>query len=111
MAVSLNDTSLLKTGAYINGQWVASDSGDTLDVTNPATGEVIAERTTAEWLEVLDSHGVPCAPVLDTAGVVADPHVAARGTFMPAVDPVVGVEVVDEALELAGHRARRRSEG
>jgi formyl-CoA transferase len=33
---------------------------------------------------------VPCAPVLDTAGVVADPHVAARGTFMPAVDPVVG---------------------
>ena len=42
MAVSLNDTSLLKTGAYINGQWVASNSGDTLDVTNPATGEVIA---------------------------------------------------------------------
>ena len=42
MAISLKDTSLLKTGAYINGQWVASDSGDTLDVTNPATGEVIA---------------------------------------------------------------------
>lgn len=29
-----------------------------------ATGEVIAERTTAEWLELLDAHGVPCAPVL-----------------------------------------------
>jgi len=28
------------------------------------TGEVIATRTTAEWLETLDAHGVPCAPVL-----------------------------------------------
>ena len=42
MALALADSGLLKTGAYINGQWVASDSGDTLDVTNPATGEVIA---------------------------------------------------------------------
>jgi len=28
------------------------------------TGEVIATRTTQEWLETLDAHGVPCAPVL-----------------------------------------------
>jgi len=42
VGISLTDKGLLKTGAYINGQWVASDSGDTLDVTNPATGEVIA---------------------------------------------------------------------
>ena len=40
--ISLADKNLLKTGAYINGQWVASDQGDTLAVTNPATGEVIA---------------------------------------------------------------------
>lgn len=43
MAIELKDKSLLKTGAYINGQWVASDRGETLDVTNPATGEVIAQ--------------------------------------------------------------------
>ncbi len=42
MSISLTDKNLLKTGAYINGQWVASDQGDTLAVTNPATGEVIA---------------------------------------------------------------------
>ena len=40
--ISLADKNLLKTAAYINGQWVASDQGDTLAVTNPATGEVIA---------------------------------------------------------------------
>ena len=28
------------------------------------TGEVIATRTTKEWLKTLDAHGVPCAPVL-----------------------------------------------
>lgn len=33
---------------------------------------------------------VPCAPVLDIAGVAADPHVAARGTLMPSVDPTIG---------------------
>ena len=42
MSFSLADINLLKTGAYINGQWVASDTGATLDVTNPATNEVIA---------------------------------------------------------------------
>jgi succinate-semialdehyde dehydrogenase/glutarate-semialdehyde dehydrogenase len=43
MAIELTDKSLFKTGAYINGQWVASDRGETLDVINPATGEVIAQ--------------------------------------------------------------------
>lgn len=42
MNLSLKDKNLLKPGAYINGQWVASDRGDTLAVTNPATGDVIS---------------------------------------------------------------------
>lgn len=32
---------LILTQAYINGQWVVAGSGNTFDVTNPATGEVI----------------------------------------------------------------------
>jgi len=43
MGISLTDKNLLKTGAYINGQWAGSDTGSTLDVTNPATGAVIAK--------------------------------------------------------------------
>jgi len=42
MQISLTDNNLLKTGAYINGQWLDSDNGDTLAVTNPATGDLIA---------------------------------------------------------------------
>ncbi|CAM5770119.1 NAD-dependent succinate-semialdehyde dehydrogenase [Labrys miyagiensis] len=30
-----------REAAYVNGQWIAADSGKTLSVTNPATGELI----------------------------------------------------------------------
>jgi succinate-semialdehyde dehydrogenase/glutarate-semialdehyde dehydrogenase len=40
--LNLKDPSLLKQRAYIDGQWVAADSGATFEVTNPATGDVIA---------------------------------------------------------------------
>ena len=42
MTLNISDKALLKTQAYINGQWVDADSGATLEVTNPANGEVIA---------------------------------------------------------------------
>jgi len=43
LANMLQDPSLLVTKAYIAGDWVAADSGATLDVTNPARGDVIAK--------------------------------------------------------------------
>ena len=43
MSIQLSDQALLKTKAYINGQWVDADSGETVAVTNPANGEVIAQ--------------------------------------------------------------------
>ena len=39
----LNDMGLLQTNAYINGEWVAADSEAVYAVSNPATGEAIAE--------------------------------------------------------------------
>lgn len=41
MTLQLKDHSLLRTQAYINGQWCDADGGGRFDVTNPATGEVI----------------------------------------------------------------------
>jgi succinate-semialdehyde dehydrogenase/glutarate-semialdehyde dehydrogenase len=40
---SLSDPSLLRTQAYINGEWVDADDGSTFPVYNPATGEVVAD--------------------------------------------------------------------
>jgi succinate-semialdehyde dehydrogenase / glutarate-semialdehyde dehydrogenase len=39
--LSLNDQSLLKSHAYLNGQWIDADNGKTFDVLNPASGEKI----------------------------------------------------------------------
>ena len=39
----LSDPSLLRTDAYIDGAWVSTGSGGTFTVSNPSTGEVIAE--------------------------------------------------------------------
>ena len=40
--MQLNDSTLLQTQGFINGQWRDAASGKTFDVTNPATGELLA---------------------------------------------------------------------
>lgn len=40
--MNLSDSTLLKTDAFINGAWVAGASGNTFEVTNPASGGVLA---------------------------------------------------------------------
>ncbi|OWJ71879.1 NAD-dependent succinate-semialdehyde dehydrogenase [Haematobacter missouriensis] len=39
--MKLNNSALLKSAAYIDGAWVEGRSGEWLDVTNPATGDVV----------------------------------------------------------------------
>lgn len=38
----LDDKSLIVDKAYVNGEWIDADSGNTFEVTNPSTGEVLA---------------------------------------------------------------------
>ena len=40
-APQLNDPRLFRQQAYIDGAWVDADSGDAIEVTNPANGEVL----------------------------------------------------------------------
>ncbi|UOO93737.1 NAD-dependent succinate-semialdehyde dehydrogenase [Vitreoscilla stercoraria] len=39
--MQLKDSALFKNQSYINGEWLDADSGETVEVTNPANGEVI----------------------------------------------------------------------
>lgn len=43
MALDLKDPSLIKDKAFINGEWSTAHSGRVFSVTNPATGELIAQ--------------------------------------------------------------------
>ena len=41
--MQLTDGSLLKTQAFVDGNWINANNGETFAVTKPATGEVVAE--------------------------------------------------------------------
>jgi succinate-semialdehyde dehydrogenase / glutarate-semialdehyde dehydrogenase len=41
MAHGLTNAALWREQAYINGEWVSATSGDSFEVTNPATGDVL----------------------------------------------------------------------
>ena len=40
-SLDLKDPNLFREACYINGQWVGAGSNETIDVTNPATGETL----------------------------------------------------------------------
>lgn len=52
MTIQLKDPSLLKTQAYINGEWVNADNGDKISVFNPATNEEIVSIASVGATEV-----------------------------------------------------------
>ncbi len=55
-----------------------------------ALGETFQTRSTAEWVERLVERAVPCAPVNDLGGALADPQVQARGLIAAAGHPAYG---------------------
>ncbi|MGQ1511746.1 NAD-dependent succinate-semialdehyde dehydrogenase [Acinetobacter baumannii] len=57
--MQLKDTSLLKQRVFINGEWLAAADQQTFTVTNPATGETIANVASATEQQV--EHAVKAA--------------------------------------------------
>jgi succinate-semialdehyde dehydrogenase/glutarate-semialdehyde dehydrogenase len=53
--VNLDDPALLRQQCYINGEWVSAASRQTIDVTDPATGAVIASVPSLSAAEVRGS--------------------------------------------------------
>ena len=53
-------------------------------------GDLLAERTTAEWLEALDAANVPCMPVNTPDDLLDDPHLAATGFWRTVDHPDLG---------------------
>ena len=53
-------------------------------------GEVLRERTTAEWLRALEAEDVPCAPILDRDELIRDPQVAENALLVEEMHPLAG---------------------
>ena len=64
---------------------------------------VFSTRPLSEWLEILEGHDVPCAPVLGASDVFNSPQIEANG-FMAEVDyPGVGrAQMIDAPVRLSG---------
>jgi crotonobetainyl-CoA:carnitine CoA-transferase CaiB-like acyl-CoA transferase len=54
------------------------------------TAEVLATRSSAEWLERLDANGVPCAPVLQRHQVIEHEQIRINGTVTEQEHPIAG---------------------
>ncbi|HUQ76365.1 MAG TPA: CaiB/BaiF CoA-transferase family protein [Burkholderiales bacterium] len=53
-------------------------------------GDVFKQRTTAEWVDLLEKAGVPNGPINDIAQVFAEPQVKARGIRVELDHPMAG---------------------
>jgi formyl-CoA transferase len=53
-------------------------------------GDVFKQRTTAEWVDLLEKAGVPNGPINDIAQVYEEPQVKARGIRVDLDHPVAG---------------------
>jgi crotonobetainyl-CoA:carnitine CoA-transferase CaiB-like acyl-CoA transferase len=70
-------------------------------------GEILATRTTADWLARLDAADVPCAPVLRRGEVIANEQVVARGLISEFDHPGIGrVRQPKPAAEFSGTPTR-----
>jgi len=69
----------------------------------PLLRQATVLRTTRQWVEALESAGVPCGPINRLDAVFADPQVVARGVRIEMAHPVAGqVPLVANPIRLSG---------
>jgi len=79
------------------------DRARNADVLGVEHSQHLAARDAADWLARLAAAGVPCGPIHDVAGVLADPQVRARNMIVSVDDPVAGrLEMPGNPIKLDG---------
>ena len=69
---------------------------------NAAIGAVVAARTSAEWVALLNAAGVPCGPIYTMDQVFADPQVQHIGAAARVRHPRLGEQkLVNQAVRLS----------
>jgi succinate-semialdehyde dehydrogenase/glutarate-semialdehyde dehydrogenase len=120
---SLNDKTLLKSQAYVNGKWVDAKSGKTFEVTDPATHKVIGTmpEMLRKWYQLMVDNSEDLAtlitwengkPLADAKGEVtyaanffewfSEEAPRVYGDTIPATVPGNRVFTVKEPVGVAG---------
>lgn len=69
---------------------------------NAAISETMKTRTTAEWVEHLLAHGVPCGPIYNMDQVFADPQVKHLGASARVDHPMLGeITLLNQSIVLS----------
>jgi formyl-CoA transferase len=73
------------------------------DELNAIVGERLRQRTTAEWVRLLNDAGVPCGPVYRVDEVFADPQIEHLGMTAPIEHPQLGpLHLIRNAVRMTG---------
>jgi CoA:oxalate CoA-transferase len=106
-----NDNLWAKFCSAINKEGLANDEkfltnplrNENYDVLRPIISEVISNKPTQDWYEILTEGGVPCGPINDIGKVVQDEQVNARNMIQKVSHPVAGeVQVPGIPIKVEG---------
>ncbi|ANK79740.1 MAG: formyl-CoA transferase [Rhizobiales bacterium NRL2] len=73
---------------------------------NERIAEILAGRTTAEWVELLNAAGVPCGPINAIDEVFEDPQVRHLGMARQVEDDGEPLSLVGQAIEMDDRQPR-----
>jgi crotonobetainyl-CoA:carnitine CoA-transferase CaiB-like acyl-CoA transferase len=109
---------LVRFCSAANAQWLLTDPRFVNDSARAANAQALTEemstitrqRSSDEWIEMLNTGGVPCGPVYRMDEVFADPQVTHLRIPQPVEHPRRGqLNLVGQPLEIGESRAAPRS--
>lgn len=72
------------------------------DILKPIIDEIFIEKTTDEWLDILNEAGVPVSPINSVDKLFTDPQVEARNMLVEVEQPGVGkIKVAGNPIKLS----------
>lgn len=118
MILAIGNDSQFANFCSVGGQpWLAGDARFATNANRvehrrillPLLRKITVERTTGEWIELLERHGVPCGPINDLARVFADPQVIARQLHLQLPHPYGTAPSVANPIRLSETPVQYRS--
>lgn len=63
---------------------------ENVDALNEVLAPIFATRNSREWLQIMETAGIPCAPINDVEAVMNDPQVLSRNMIVEVEDSLAG---------------------